>query len=150
MEIKKVIYLLSGEPKQGKSIIANEFECDILSLDELMCQYYDSLTGMQQRGYFSVTSIFKYFEQVHINNFLEWIFNKIDKFLESEKNELLIDGWVLFFYKDMIKLKYPDIEICYIIVYKYSCYINGVLFKNKELGEIKQNIVEPIKKYING
>ena len=106
---------------------------------------------MDHRGKFSVTGLFQLCEQIHLNNFYDRIAFKINDFIRSDKNEIIIEGWLLPFFKDELKKFYREqIKFYDIQVFHYNCYLDGFVFVNKNESDIKINIVEPIKKYING
>ena len=143
----KIIYLLSGAPKQGKTTIANEFETKVISVDELFLQYYNYLTGVENRGRISIYELWKGFDEVRIKEFYNRICFEIVKFYISEEKEILFDGWLLTFCKDFIKNLYSkNINFCDITVFDYNCYLGNQLFYNKDIHKIKENIVYPLKK----
>lgn len=143
MEVKK-IFLFSGQPKQGKTTIANEFELPVISLDEVFLIWYNELTKMDHRGFFSIPTVFKLLPQSHITDVLNTICKEIDTFLKSEQSATIIDGWMLFFYKESLKKLYPDIKFIDVFVHEHCCYVDGVVYKNENISDIKKNIVEPI------
>ena len=65
----KIIYLISGSPKQGKTTIANEFETKVISVDELFLQYYNYLTGVENRGKISIYELWKSFDEGKVKVF---------------------------------------------------------------------------------
>jgi hypothetical protein len=77
---------------------------------------------------------------------LDAIYAEINSLIESETKEVVIDGWLLFFLKESIKQDYKHIKIIDIVVHTYYAHVNSFRFKNETESEIKENIVEPIKK----
>lgn len=55
---------------------------------------------------------------------------------------------MLKYYIDKIKDKYSGVfSICDVEAKDYSCYIDNIIFENKDRNKIKENIVYPIKSY---
>jgi hypothetical protein len=144
MEVGK-LYLLSGQPMQGKTTIANQFDLPVISLDEVFLIWYNELTHIDNRYHFSVPNAFLSLPQSHINCLLDRICTEINTLIESGQTEIVIDGWLLFFYKECIKKKYTELKIIDIVIHGHYCYIDGIVYKNIFESEINKNIIEPIK-----
>lgn len=142
----KIAYFLSGEPKNGKTTIANKFNIPVIALDELFLQYYNSLTGTDHRGKFSIFHTWPNLTDSQKKDFGLIIETELNKFINSPKFEIVVDGWLLIFFKDALKHKFADsLLVCDINVSKYCCYIDKLIFRNEKKCDIEKNIIIPIK-----
>lgn len=53
--------------KNGKTTISNEFECPVISLDELFLQYYNNLTLVENR--YKISVYHDWIKLIRANNF---------------------------------------------------------------------------------
>ncbi len=147
----KTLWLVHGMPCSGKSTFSltslNHFKGEmegqdaflykpdpvapvLLALDELLLLYWNKKTKRDNRGCFSVVDTMYYFTQKDHDKFKGYLFDQIHLFLdEFHQSELIIEGFLLDWYKDDIKREFTDrFVICDVLAYMYHYYVDGKKF----------------------
>lgn len=139
-----IIYLLHGQPKHGKTTIAQYFNCEIVQTDEIFLQLWNDITGIDNRGNFSIYHTLSKLNQVQIDVYYNRLLSEITK---QRCFELLVDGWLLQFFLDRLKKDLSNYKVVDILVFEKCCYIDGVKFHNNSEDTIK-DVVLWIKQYV--
>jgi 2-polyprenyl-3-methyl-5-hydroxy-6-metoxy-1,4-benzoquinol methylase len=147
----KTIYFISGEHNNGKSTIASYFNLDVIALDDIFAHFYNKYNHIIHFiNIFSCTLIWPSLTEIQKNEFIQLVIIEIEKFIASDFNEIVFEGWLLEFFKEDLKNKYNNIvNICDIYVSDFNCIVDNITFQNEKESEIEKNIVNPIKNYFS-
>jgi len=147
----KAMYLVSGMPLNGKTTFSmtflngykGEFEGDGafliksnpkaavgLMLDELLLLFWNEKTGKDNRGNFSIPMVMYNISQRDFEELREYVMEEIWYFFYHYKQkELIIDGFLLDWFKDDIKREFADdFVICDVMSYMFQYYVDGIKF----------------------
>ncbi|MFA6066858.1 MAG: class I SAM-dependent methyltransferase [Candidatus Babeliaceae bacterium] len=159
----KTIYLVSGMPNQGKTTITTTWvdfinrgdkkPAQYMMLDGCMLNYLNHQNNTNLSGeQISVLELIKTYNQQQLDGLRNWIFKEIDLFLQSDKTDLFIDGWLLDFYQDVILAAYSEAHnIACMKCFDYNIYVGNELYMNNNINDILPMmyiVTDDFKKYM--